>query len=69
MVDSTVNAYDAKIRAAVQKTLEHWQTDTDLAGIREKEALEKLSEAERHDLCKLWDDVTVLATQAQAKAK
>jgi hypothetical protein len=62
------NAED-KVRTAVQTTLKHWQTDSDLAGIREKDALEKLPEVERDDYRKLWDDVAVLLAKAQEKAK
>jgi hypothetical protein len=46
-------------RAAVQKMLLHWQTDSDLAGVRDA-ALEKLPEAERAEWKKLWGEVEAL---------
>jgi serine/threonine-protein kinase len=53
-----------KERAAVQRTLEHWQSDMDLAGIRDQAALEKLLEAERNDYQKLWADVAAVWKRA-----
>jgi serine/threonine-protein kinase len=47
-------------RAVVRKSLQHWQADADLAGIRDKEALAKLPADERAACQKLWDDVTAL---------
>jgi tetratricopeptide (TPR) repeat protein/tRNA A-37 threonylcarbamoyl transferase component Bud32 len=46
-----------KARDAVQQKMKHWQGDADLVGVREKDALEKLPEAERDDWRKFWDDV------------
>ncbi len=60
---------DDKVRAAIQQTLKHWQTDTDLVGIRDKDALEKLPEAERHDFRKLWDDVAALLTKVASNTR
>ncbi len=47
-------------KAAVQQTLSHWKEDTDLAGVRDAAALEKLPESERADWQKLWADVDAL---------
>jgi serine/threonine-protein kinase len=47
-------------RAAVQRMLRHWQTDSDLAGVRDDAALEKLPEAERLEWKKLWGAVAAL---------
>jgi hypothetical protein len=47
-----------------RQTLPHWQTDSDLAGIRGQEALAKLPEGERADWQKLWADVEALRKQA-----
>jgi serine/threonine-protein kinase len=47
-------------RAAVEKTLRHWQTDPDLAGVRDPEAVAKLPDAERQAWQKLWADVNAL---------
>jgi hypothetical protein len=47
-------------RALVQQTLQHWQDDADLAGIRDKDALMKLPADEREACQKLWADVAEL---------
>jgi Flp pilus assembly protein TadD len=54
-------------RAAVQKTLRHWQKDPDLASVRDQAALAKLPEAERQAWQKLWADVAAVLAQARAK--
>jgi tetratricopeptide (TPR) repeat protein len=56
---------DAKQRAALQKTLQHWQQDTDLASVRDKDRLAKLPEAERESWRQLWADVAALLKQAE----
>jgi serine/threonine-protein kinase len=56
-------------RAAVQGMLKHWQQDTDLAGIRDKAALAKLSPQERAACEKLWADVAALLKKAQTPAQ
>jgi serine/threonine-protein kinase len=47
-------------RAMLVQTLKHWQEDPDLAGVRDKSALEKLTDAERAEWEKLWADVAEL---------
>ena len=49
------------------QTLLHWQTDPDLAGVRDKSALAKLPEAERPEWAKLWADVAALLVKAGPK--
>jgi hypothetical protein len=44
-------------RALAMQTLKHWQEDADLAGIRDKDAVTKLPEAEQVAFRKLWADV------------
>jgi serine/threonine-protein kinase len=51
----------------VQRTLQHWQKDTDLASVRDKEALAKLPPAERDAWQKLWTDVADLLTKSAGK--
>jgi hypothetical protein len=51
-------------RGVILKTLEHWQQDTDLAGIRDDAELAKLPEAERVAFRKLWGDVDTLLKKA-----
>jgi hypothetical protein len=48
----------------VQQTLQHWQKDPDLDSVRGKEALAKLSEAERAAWQQLWADVEKLLKKA-----
>jgi serine/threonine-protein kinase len=52
-------------RAEVQQKLQHWQHDPDLAGLRDRDALAKLPEAERQAWQKLWTDVDALLKRAQ----
>jgi tetratricopeptide (TPR) repeat protein len=52
-------------RAAVQQTLRHWQKDTDLAGIRDKEAMAKLPVEEQRAFAQLWADVAALLKKAE----
>jgi formylglycine-generating enzyme required for sulfatase activity len=52
---------------AMQK-MRHWQQDPDLAGVRDKQALADLPEAERRTWEQLWADVAALLDRAQ-KAK
>jgi hypothetical protein len=57
-----------KAREAVQQQMKHWQTDDDLAGVRDKDALDNLPEAESNAWRKLWDDVaTTLAKTGDTK--
>jgi hypothetical protein len=48
---------DAKSRPVVAQTLQHWQADPDLAGVRDPEALAKLPEAEQAAWRSLWAEV------------
>jgi tetratricopeptide (TPR) repeat protein len=58
-----------KTRAVVQRTLQHWQEDTDFAGVRDPKALSKLPEDERQDWQKLWQEVETLRKSAREPAK
>jgi tetratricopeptide (TPR) repeat protein len=49
--------------------LVHWQKDTDLAGLRDKDALAKLPAEVRAACAKLWADVAALLKKAGAPAK
>jgi serine/threonine-protein kinase len=51
--------------AAVEQTLQHWQTDPDLASVRDKGELAKLPIAERDAWAKLWADVETLRNRAR----
>jgi tetratricopeptide (TPR) repeat protein len=56
-----------KVRPMVQNDLAHWQQDTDLTGVRDAAALEKLPVEERDAWRKLWEDVGALLKKTQAK--
>ncbi len=55
-----------KTRPVLPKLLRHWQDDTDLAGVRGREALVKLTEAERAEWKQLWQEVEALYRRAAA---
>jgi hypothetical protein len=44
--------------------MRYWQTDSDLAGVRGKDALARLPEEEREQWEKLWSDVDALLRRA-----
>jgi hypothetical protein len=60
---------EPKPRETIQKQMRHWQADADLAGVRDKDALEKIPEAERGDWRKLWADVAAVLKKAQGETK
>jgi len=47
-------------RSQVRTTLEHWLADSDLAGLREPKALDRLPDPEAQECRALWDDVQAL---------
>ncbi|MFO0957902.1 MAG: serine/threonine-protein kinase [Isosphaeraceae bacterium] len=51
-------------RAFVAKTLQHWQKDADLAGIREADSLANLPEDERRSWQAFWEEVEALLKRA-----
>ena len=53
----------------IRQTLEHWQQDADLAGIRDAAARAKLPAEERAACGKLWADVAGLLKRAEEMAK
>jgi tetratricopeptide (TPR) repeat protein len=53
----------------IVQILSHWQQDTDLAGIRDKAALDKLPAQEQKAFAQLWADVAALLQKAQTPAK
>src|SRR5262249_46903844 len=54
-------------RAFAAKALRHWQTDRELAGVRDAAALAGLPEAERADWQRLWANVQALLEKAGGK--
>jgi tetratricopeptide (TPR) repeat protein len=57
-----------KAGAVVRQTLQHWQDDADLAGVR-GEDLVKLPAAERQEWQKLWADVAALLGEVRRPVK
>ncbi len=60
-----LDSSDPQARSLVQQTLQHWQADTDLAGVRDAGALAKLPEAERVAWRSLWADVDALLARSR----
>ena len=56
-------------RSRVARTLEHWQKDTDLACLRDAEALKAVTAEERQACERLWADVATLLKKALEKPK
>jgi serine/threonine protein kinase len=59
----------AKACAAVMQQMQHWQNDSDIAGVRGSEALGRLPAAERPGWQKLWQEVEELRQRAAASAR
>jgi hypothetical protein len=57
----------AQARAAVRKTLEMWQRDSDLASIRDAVAIAELASEEQDTCRRLWADVEALLKKAKEK--
>jgi tetratricopeptide (TPR) repeat protein len=56
-------------RPVVCQTLQHWQQNADLAGLRDPAALAKLPAEQRAACTQLWADVAALLKKAQENAK
>ena len=52
-----VESGSPQAKASAIQTLQHWKTDSDLAGIRDPEALKRLPESEQKSLRALWSEV------------
>jgi Flp pilus assembly protein TadD/tRNA A-37 threonylcarbamoyl transferase component Bud32 len=61
---SKLESGDAAARQAVAQTLAQWQTDRDLAGLRDEPALSALAADERAACRNLWAAVSALLAQA-----
>ncbi len=55
----------SQARDTVRQTLQHWQDDPDLAGLRGEDALAKLPEAEREAWRALWVEVATTLKRAK----
>jgi serine/threonine-protein kinase len=56
---------DAQTKADIRGRMQYWQTDSDLAGLREPGALEALPPDERKECLALWQEVAALLSRAQ----
>jgi serine/threonine-protein kinase len=63
--DRALHRANAKIRVWIQQLMQYWQTDDDLAGLREPGALAKLAPDERQECRALWEEVAALIRRAQ----
>ncbi len=54
-------------RSAANKTLQHWKTDPDLAGIRKPEALKKLPQDEQKALRAFWTEIDATIKRAKTQ--
>ena len=60
-------ADDPKVHARIRQTLQNWQKDAELAGIRDQGAVAKLP-ADEQDACKkLWVDVAASLKKVEEK--
>jgi tetratricopeptide (TPR) repeat protein/tRNA A-37 threonylcarbamoyl transferase component Bud32 len=50
-----------------RQRLAHWQEDADLAGVHDREALDRLPDDERKEWRQLWDDVAALLKKVKGK--
>jgi tetratricopeptide (TPR) repeat protein len=66
-VSKVLDKADARTKAMIAERIQHWRSDTDLAGVRDKANLAKLPEAERMAWRKLWEDVAALQRRAAAR--
>jgi superkiller protein 3 len=55
---------DPADRAAVRQIMQRWPKEADLAGVRDRDGLGRLPDAERKEWRRLWDDVAALHTRA-----
>jgi tetratricopeptide (TPR) repeat protein len=62
-------AGNAQARRAVEARLRLWKLTPDLAGVREKATLDKLTEADRREWLKLWADVDELLAKASKRGR
>lgn len=56
-----------KARTVMQGRMTHWKQDTDLTGVRDPKALQKLPPDERAAWQKLWQDVDALLAKSREK--
>jgi serine/threonine protein kinase/Tfp pilus assembly protein PilF len=60
-----IDKVNPRDRAVIAQQMQHWQSDHDLASVRDRTALDNLSEAERWAWQELWADVAALLARAR----
>jgi hypothetical protein len=60
-----LDSADARVRPFIQQTLQRWRADTDLAGVRDADALAKLPESERVAWRSFWAEVDALLARSR----
>jgi serine/threonine-protein kinase len=58
-----------QVRTLIQQRLRHWQSDADLSGLRDKDAVAQLAAEERQACEKLWADVAAFAKKTGQEMK
>jgi Flp pilus assembly protein TadD len=66
---SKVAENNPAVKQTIQERLSHWKGDSDLASVRDAQALERLPDNERADWQALWRDVDELLEQAAKKVE
>jgi serine/threonine-protein kinase len=66
MWETTLQEGSPAARELIRALLTYWQSEPDLAGLREPGALERFSAEERQECVSLWRDVTVLLDRSKA---
>jgi tetratricopeptide (TPR) repeat protein/tRNA A-37 threonylcarbamoyl transferase component Bud32 len=61
---TTLAKGNLQTKGAIEQQLRHWQSDGDLAGVRDRDCLAKLPEDERKQWEQLWADVETLRKKA-----
>jgi serine/threonine-protein kinase len=64
--DKVLDKANAQARAGIVQSLRHWQSNPDLAVVRDRAALDNFPEAERKQWLALWTDVAALLERAVA---
>jgi len=66
MWETTLQEGSPAARELIRTLLTYWQSESDLAGLREPGALERFSAEERQECVSLWRDVTALLGRSKA---
>ena len=66
---SVLDSGNSQSTEAVVVNVEHWRRDADLAGVRDKTALDLLPADEQTAFRALWSDVATLLAKARARSK